>query len=134
MKHPTHYELLEASPQHRRRLRQEELILDVTETLTEALNREEISRSDLAVRLNRSKAFVSQLFGGSRNLTLRTIADVADSLGYTARIVLQKQVDNIVKLPSWRVEPIGDLRQDLRVVDSESLTPCNANEIPGIAA
>lgn len=63
-----------------RLVRQEELILEVTETLSRALADSGMTRAELARRLGKSKAFVSQLFGGGRNLTLRTIADVADAL------------------------------------------------------
>ena len=63
-----------------RRVRQEELILDVTERLSEALEDAGITRAELARRLGRSPAFVTQVFGGGRNLTLRTIADIAAAL------------------------------------------------------
>jgi transcriptional regulator with XRE-family HTH domain len=75
------YEEFESSSAaNRRLLRQEELILEVTEALAEALQREGITRTQLAARLGRSKGFVSQILAGQRNLTLRTIADVADAL------------------------------------------------------
>jgi transcriptional regulator with XRE-family HTH domain len=83
----TDYEAFEASSKSNRRLlRQEELILDVTETLWEMFHRAGLTKADLARRLGKSKAFVSQLFAGNRNLTLRTLADVADSLGYRIRV------------------------------------------------
>lgn len=63
-----------------RLVRQEELILDVTERLSEALEDAGITRAELAQRLGRSPAFVTQVFGGGRNLTLRTIADIATAL------------------------------------------------------
>ena len=63
-----------------RLLRQEELILEVTETLTQALEAAGMTRAELARRLGRSPGFVSQVFGGGRNLTLRTIADIAAAL------------------------------------------------------
>ena len=63
-----------------RLLRQEELILDVTESLTEAIENTGITRAELARRLGRSPGFVSQLLGGGRNLTLRTIADISAAL------------------------------------------------------
>lgn len=63
-----------------RLVRQEELILDVTERLSKALEDAGITRAELARRLGRSPAFVTQVFGGGRNLTLRTIADIAAAL------------------------------------------------------
>lgn len=63
-----------------RLVRQEELILDVTERLTEALQETGVTKAELARRLGRTPGFVSQVLGGGRNLTLRTIADIAVAL------------------------------------------------------
>lgn len=63
-----------------RLLRQERLILDVTEALAGALEDSGATRAELARRLGRTPGFVSQVLGGSRNLTLRTIADIATAL------------------------------------------------------
>lgn len=87
----TDYEVLEqASPQDRRLLRQEELILEVTEALSQALAREQVTKKTLADRLGKSKGFVSQILAGGRNLTLRTLADIADALGCRVVVRLSK--------------------------------------------
>ena len=65
---------------YERLLRQEQLILDVTERLSEALEDSGVTRAELARRLNRTPGFVTQVLGGGRNLTLRTIADMAAAL------------------------------------------------------
>ena len=75
--------LEESSPHFRRLLRQEVLILDVTETICELLSAQSVSRSELARRLGKTKGFVSQVLAGNRNLTLRTIADMFDALGHS---------------------------------------------------
>lgn len=62
-------------------LRQEELILEVTEALARALRNAGLTQSELAARLGKTKGFVSQIMGGGRNLTLRTLADVAGAIG-----------------------------------------------------
>jgi plasmid maintenance system antidote protein VapI len=72
-----------ASLANRLLLQQERLILEVTELLSAALEESGLTKSGLAHRLGKTKGFVSQLFSGSRNLTLRTISDVADTLGVT---------------------------------------------------
>ena len=61
-------------------MRQEELILDVTDRLTQALDNAGITKGELAERLGKSLGFVSQVFGGGRNLTLRTVSDIAAAL------------------------------------------------------
>ena len=65
---------------YERLLRQERLILDVTEALAGALEDGGVTRAELARRLGRTPGFVTQVLGGGRNLTLRTIADIAGAL------------------------------------------------------
>ena len=55
---------------------QEKLILDVTEEISELMERKEISKSELAKRLGRSKGYITQILNGRANMTLRTISDV----------------------------------------------------------
>lgn len=74
-----------------RLVKQEELILDVTNKLTQALEQTGVTKSELAKRIERTPGFVSQVFGGGRNLTLRTISDIADAL--SLRPVLQLSPD-----------------------------------------
>ena len=69
-------------PEFRRLVRQEELILQVTETLTQALVDAGVTKAELARRLGKSPGFVSQVFGGGRNLTLRTVSDIAAALSF----------------------------------------------------
>ena len=75
---------------------QGELIMEVTETICELLEKEGVSRKELAERLGKTKGFVSQLLNGGRNLTLRTVADILHVLGYkvvlTAHKIEQKEV------------------------------------------
>ncbi|MEJ5328604.1 MAG: helix-turn-helix transcriptional regulator [Desulfobaccales bacterium] len=97
-------------PQFARLLAQEELILEVTETLCALLEKEGVSRTELARRLGKTKGFVSQLLGGGRNLTLRTLADVLSVLGYRLQLKPEKlggeAVDNkgqkILTCHAWR--------------------------------
>lgn len=89
----TYESFRDASVQNRRLLRQEELILEVTEALSEAMIRQGISKTELARRLGKTKGFVSQILAGGRNLTLRTIADVADALGCQVRVQVLSQTD-----------------------------------------
>lgn len=77
----TDYRAFEASSaENRRLLRTEELILEVTEALVAAMAKQKLTRGQLAARLGKSPAFVTQILNGGRNLTLRTIAEVADAL------------------------------------------------------
>ena len=64
--------------------------MEVTETICELLEKEKISRKELADRLGKTKGFVSQLLNGGRNLTLRTVADILHVLGYKVSLMPHK--------------------------------------------
>jgi transcriptional regulator with XRE-family HTH domain len=92
MKPRSDYERFElSSVENRRLLREEELILEATVALAQALEAEGMRKTELAQRLGKSRAFVTQILSGGRNLTLRTLADAADALGYQARLRLCKE-------------------------------------------
>lgn len=85
----TDYEAFEASsPENRRLLREEELILTVAELFWRELERTGVTRAALAERLDKSPGFVTQILSGDRNLTLRTLADVADALHCNVQVRL----------------------------------------------
>jgi transcriptional regulator with XRE-family HTH domain len=91
-----------SDPQFRKLLAQEELILEVTETICDILENEKISRKGLADRLGKSKGFVSQLLNGGRNLTLRTMADNFHVLGYKVtltphKVEVKRQESNVIE-------------------------------------
>jgi transcriptional regulator with XRE-family HTH domain len=65
---------------------QERLILEATEAITALLLEQGLSRKDLAARLGRTKGFVSHLLSGERNMTLRTLSDLAFVLGRRFRL------------------------------------------------
>lgn len=87
-----------------RLVRQEELILDVTERLTEALSEKGVTKAELARRLGRTPGFVSQVFGGGRNLTLRTIADIATALSFRPSFELAPDSDPASEPVQWTYE------------------------------
>ncbi|MHB8068285.1 MAG: helix-turn-helix domain-containing protein [Desulfobaccales bacterium] len=78
-------------PEFARLMAQGDLIMEVTETLCELLEKEGVSRKELAERLGKSKGFVSQLLNGGRNLTLRTVADILHVLGYNVTLTPHKK-------------------------------------------
>ena len=65
---------------------QEELILDAAEQIWDLMKAKGIRKVHLAESLGRSAAYVTQLLNGSRNMTLRSLADVATALGGTVHI------------------------------------------------
>jgi transcriptional regulator with XRE-family HTH domain len=82
-----------SSPENRRLQRREKLLVEVTEAIAKVLNEEGISQTELARRLGTTKGYVSQLLNGGRNLTLKTLADVADALGCVIEVCLQDEAE-----------------------------------------
>lgn len=77
----TQIERFAKDPEAMRLFQQERAILEVTERICELMEEKGVSRTELAARLGKTKGHVSQLLDGSRNLTLRTLADVFTALG-----------------------------------------------------
>lgn len=99
-----------ASPEARRMYEQERLILWTTEAVAEAMAERDMTRAQLAEVLGTSRANVTQLLSGSRNMTLRTLAAVAHACDFRAEIQLEPLAD-------WRFEQLeGELVQSLRSV------------------
>jgi transcriptional regulator with XRE-family HTH domain len=65
------------SDESRRRYEEERLIVNVFESLSDVLEREDLSKANLAKSLGTSRAHITQLFSGQRNVTLRTLANLA---------------------------------------------------------
>ncbi len=79
------------SRKNRRELAEETLIVDVSEAIWEALEKERITKSDLAAMLGVSKARITKLLNGSQNMTLRTVADIADAIDWTVSVEFKKR-------------------------------------------
>lgn len=77
------------SVDHQRLLAEEEFILGVTENIWEEMQRQGVSKAQLAERLGKSRAYVTQLLNGSRNMTLRSLADICFALGVDPCVSIQ---------------------------------------------
>jgi transcriptional regulator with XRE-family HTH domain len=107
---PTTVEAFEASSvKNRRLLRQEELILAAATALCELLERKGVTKTELAKRLGVTKGFVTQILAGDKNLTLRTIADVADALGHRVYVGIQDGRPSRMRLLIGRPFKLDDL-------------------------
>lgn len=65
------------TPEARREYEQERLVVWATDALYEAMEEAGLSKAELAKRIGTSRAYVTQAFSGTRNMTLRTLADFA---------------------------------------------------------
>ncbi len=61
-------------------------MVDATETIARVMEEKGVTRAELAKRIGKSRAFVTQILGGDQNITLRTLADVLYALDCGADI------------------------------------------------
>jgi antitoxin component HigA of HigAB toxin-antitoxin module len=87
----TDYERIEADPKQRPALRAEELLLAATCALSEEMERQDLTKAALAAKMGRTRGDITQILSGARNLTLRTLAEVADALGCKVTIGIVPQ-------------------------------------------
>jgi transcriptional regulator with XRE-family HTH domain len=76
----------EDTPEDRRELAQERLLLEATERIAEAMVERNVTQAELARRLGVTPSEISMRLRGTRNLTLRTVADMIGALGYDAEL------------------------------------------------
>jgi hypothetical protein len=67
------------------------LIEETTDKIKTCLVNEGVSYGELARRLNMSPGHVSHLMSGTRNMTLATLADISEAIGYQLTTVLVKK-------------------------------------------
>src|SRR5205807_5152683 len=65
---------------------QERLIVETSEAIWALMVQRHVQKAELAKNLGRSKAYISQLLNGARNMTLRTLSDIARALGCAVEI------------------------------------------------
>ncbi|HBI44130.1 MAG TPA: hypothetical protein DDY78_14950 [Planctomycetales bacterium] len=68
-------------PDHMRLFQQERAIYEATELLESTMAELEVTRTDLAKLLGKSKGWITQLLDGESNKTIRTVADAFAVLG-----------------------------------------------------
>jgi transcriptional regulator with XRE-family HTH domain len=73
----------------------ESLMMNITEDILVAMEDKNISKANLAKLLDKSKAFVTQMLGGSRNMTLRSLSDIAFALDMEVSIKLIPRKDAV---------------------------------------
>ena len=79
------------SLQDQRDLAAEDFILTVSDYLVAAMQHARVNKKELADRLGKTKGHVTQVLTGNRNLTLRSIAEIAHALELTPTFGLVDQ-------------------------------------------
>ncbi|PRH81978.1 helix-turn-helix domain-containing protein [Arenimonas caeni] len=81
-------------------LRQEELIVSVTGSIIDAMDRAQLSKADLAAKLGVSRSYITQILSGNRNMTLRTLADISHAIDHGVYFSLRPRVSSFLKVSS----------------------------------
>lgn len=95
-----------ATPEARRLYEQERLVLWATSALSEVMEESNVSKAELARRMGTSRANVTLLLAGGRNMTLRTFAEVAFRLGRRVDVKLEP-----LREGRFMSSPVGVVRQ-----------------------
>ena len=103
----TQHEVLMEDPEFRRLLSIEALVAEASEAIAKLMAEQNVSKADLARRLNKSRAWVTQLLSGKANMTVRTLAEVMYSLDSKVKLHAQPA--------AWKTagEPAGANRRAL---------------------
>lgn len=86
MKKKTQFEQLMGSPEFRKLYAIEGLVAEAGEFIARLLEEQRVSKAELARRLGKSRAYITQMLSGSTNLTVRTLAEVAYALGVEVKL------------------------------------------------
>ena len=107
----TRHEMLMEDPEYRKLYAIEGLVADAAELVASLMKEQNLTKADLARRLGKSRAWVTQVLSGRANMTMRTFAELVYALG--AQVTLSARPP--VRMPG-RATAVGleRLRNGLR--------------------
>lgn len=79
------------NPEFRRLLAVESLLAGAGELIARLMAEQSVTKAELARRLGKSRAWVTQLLNGRANMTVRTLAEVVHALGAEVKLHAQPQ-------------------------------------------
>jgi hypothetical protein len=83
-------------PEDQRKYARERVVIAVTEAIADAMEKADLRRADVAAKLGKGKAQISQVLSGRRNMTLHTLGDVLWACG--------QELDDLVLSPLGAVD------------------------------
>lgn len=94
---------------------EERLIVATAEAIWEQMERRGVTQAEVAAALGKTKAYVSQVLSGDRNMTLRTLADIAFAIGSQVDVRLRPAMSS----DAWDYSevPMTPTRADSVVLD-----------------
>lgn len=88
----------------------EALKIEIVEKICEYMNKNKITKTDLAKRMGKHKSFITQVLSSERNFKVETLSDIAFALGVDLKITVNKvqQANSIQDQTNWKTldEPI----------------------------
>jgi transcriptional regulator with XRE-family HTH domain len=139
----TKHDELMLDPEYRKLYAIEGLIADTAQLIWDLMERKKMKQADLARLLNKTPAFVSQLLNGKANMTIRTLAEVVNTLGATVTIGAHDKSTSMCEsvddpqMQMYRINmPVHDACQYFRWKKSEIVQPEPHDSYirPGVAA
>lgn len=114
---------LESQPDNGRVFAQERLIVAVTECIWEQLEEQQKTKADVAKTLGKSKAYLTQVLNGTRNMTLRTLSDIAFALGVRVDVELHP----VRQSDSWHYVRSSSVGSAYRAIESNHFVIARAD-------
>ena len=87
----TRHNVLMRDPEYRRIFAIEGLVTDAAELVAQLMQDQGVTKAELARRLKKSRAWVTQLLSGKANMTIRTFAEAVYALGSQVSLDAQPQ-------------------------------------------
>lgn len=76
----TQYDVMMEDPGFRKQVTVESLVTEAAEVVAKLMSERGVSKAELARKLGKSRAWVTQLLSGEANMTVRTLAEVVYAL------------------------------------------------------
>jgi transcriptional regulator with XRE-family HTH domain len=102
--------------------RVERILFDVAEQVCSLMETSELSRSDLARRMEVSPAYITKLLSGNPNLTIKSLLKLSDALGQDLHVGFKPKVE-IGQVATTVVQPIA---HPGRYVDMKQQIPAHS--------
>lgn len=103
----TQYDVMMENPEFRRQVKVETLVAEAAEVVAKLMAERGVSKAELARKLGKSRAWVTQLLSGRANMTVRTLAEVVYTLD--AEVKLKTVAPNWKKAAKRQGEPAAPI-------------------------
>ena len=103
------------------------LLLNASHLVVTAMEGADISRAQLAERIGKSRSYVSQVLSGSRNMTLKTLADLLWACGQEVAVMELQRLGEM-RVPYESLNAWLDTETAHRTADAEQAVVSDASQ------